>query len=91
MTPAPKKEGTGQLNLNTVLLTVCVALSGWALKSIEQLKEQVAGQTPIINANSNAIMGINGVQKEQSDKIGTIFIRMTTLETEQADRSINKK
>lgn len=90
MTPAPKKIGSGQLNLNTVLLAICVGLSGWALKSIEQLKEQVAGQTPLINANSNAIMSINGVQKEQSDKIGTLYIRMTTLETQQSDR-LNKK
>lgn len=90
MTPASKKIGSGQLNLNTVLLAICVGLSGWALKSIEQLKEQVAGQTPLINANSNAIMSINGVQKEQSDKIGTLYIRMTTLETQQSDR-LNKK
>lgn len=81
----------GQLNLNTVLLTICVSLSGWALKSIEQLKEQVAGQTPLITANSSAIMGINVVQKEQSDKIGAIFIRITTIETEQTDKSKNKK
>lgn len=91
MTPVPKKEGSGQLNLNTILLAICVGLSGWALESIEQLKQQVAGQIPLINANSNAIMGINGVQKEQSDKIGTLFIRMTTLETQQSDRSKNKK
>lgn len=90
MTPAPKKEGNGQVNLNTILLTICVGLSAWALESIEQLKQQVAGQTPLINANSNAIMGINGVQKEQSDKIGALFIRLTTLETEQSDR-VNKK
>lgn len=92
MTPQPvKKMGNGQLNLNTVLLTITMGLSAWALKSIEQLKEQVAGQVPITTANSNAIMSINGVQAEQSNKIGILWNRVTVLETMQADFSKNKK
>lgn len=92
MTPQPvKKMGNGQLNLNTVLLTITMGLSGWALKNIEQLKEQVAGQVPITTANSNAIMSINSVQAEHSEKIGSVSNRVTILETIQADFSRNKK
>lgn len=86
MTPAPQKRiGSGQLNLNTFLLAICVGLSGWALKSIEELKEQVAGQIPIINSNSSGIMSINGVNKEQSTQIESLSNRVTAIETKQSD------
>jgi hypothetical protein len=76
----PKRNGNVQLNLNTVLLAICVGLSSWALKSIEDLKTQMAGQVPIINANSAAIMNVNSLDKEQSDKLEAIDNRLTTLE-----------
>lgn len=88
MTPAPQKKiGNGQLNLNTFLLAICVGLSGWALKSIEELKTDLAGQIPIINANSSAIIGIDQVNKEQSEKLSDATRRITVLETIIADQS----
>jgi hypothetical protein len=87
MGPEPqKKTSTLQVNLNTILLTICVALSGWALKSIEDLKTQVAGEVPIVNANSSAIMGINEVNKDQSEKLSDALRRITVLETMQSDQ-----
>jgi hypothetical protein len=92
MTPQPtKKMGNGQLNLNTVLLTICVGLSGWALKSIEDLKSQVAGQIPIITANSAGILDVNKVNREQSDKLEAAENRITTLEILQKDQNKNRK
>lgn len=92
MTPQPvKKMGNGQVNLNTVLLTICVGLSGWALKSIEDLKSQLAGQIPIITANSAGISDINKVNREQSDKLEAMENRITTLEILQKDRPRNSK
>jgi hypothetical protein len=88
MTPqTPKKMGNLQLNLNTLLLALCVGLSGWALKSIEDLKTQLAGQIPVINANSSGITDINRVNKEQSIKLEAMENRLTTLETIQSDHS----
>jgi hypothetical protein len=80
-----KKNGNGQLNLNTFLLALGVGLSGWALKSIEELKEQLSAQIPVITSNSSSIMGINGVNKEQTEKIDVLSNRVTALETKQSD------
>ena len=92
MTPQiQKKMKDGQVNLNTILLTICVGLSGWALKSIEDLKTELAGQIPIINANSSGISDINKVNKEQSETIEAIVNRVTTLEILQKDRYVNAK
>lgn len=88
MTNLIRKEPPNvQLNLNTVLLTVCVALSGWALKSIEDLKTEMAGQVPVITANSSAIMSINSVNKEQSEKLEAVSTRLTSLEAIIANQS----
>lgn len=92
MTPQPtKKMGNGQVNLNTILLTICVALSGWALKSIEELKTQLAGQIPVITANSSGITDINKVNREQSEKLEAMENRITTLEILQKDNPKNNK
>jgi hypothetical protein len=80
-----EKAGTGQVNLNTVLLTICITLSGWALYSINQLDEKIAGMMPLININSSAVDGINKVNGEQSNKIENILNRLTAIETKQSD------
>ena len=80
----PKRNGNVQLNFNTVLLAICVGLSGWALKSIEDLKTQLAGEIPIINANSGAIIGIDAVDKDQSYQLEQLSIRVATLEAIQS-------
>jgi TolA-binding protein len=85
-----KRNVNGQLNLNTILLGICVTLSAWALKNIDDLKTQMAAETQIVNENSSAIMGINQVNKEQSQSIGELAKRITVLETIQADQSRNK-
>lgn len=85
MTPQPqKKEANIQLNLNTWLLTICVGLSGWALYSINQLDEKVAGMLPLINVNSAAVSGINTVNDKQSQKIEELANRLTKVETIQS-------
>lgn len=92
MTPKSQKEmSNGQINFNTVLLAVCVGLSGWALKSIEDLKTTLAGQIPITNANSSSISNINKVDDEQSKQIETHDNRITTLEILVRELSKNKK
>lgn len=92
MTPQPaKKMGNGQVNLNTVLLTICVGLSGWALKSLEDLKTELAGQIPIISANSAGILDINKVNREQSDKLEAMENRITTLEILEKDQNKSRK
>lgn len=85
-----KSTGSVQRNFNTILLAICVTLSGWALKSIEDLKTQLAGEVPIINANSSAIMSINEVDKDQTEKLGEVMQRLSIIETMQSDRSKNK-
>jgi len=87
----PKRAGAGQLNLNTILLTICVGLSGWALKSIEDLKTQMAGQVPITSANSAAIIGINNVISDQSKTLIELSTRLTAVETKQSDQNKNNK
>ncbi len=76
-----------QVNLNTFLLAICVGLSSWALYSINQLDEQIAGMLPLINANATAVSGINAVNKEQSEKIEELSARLIKLETIQSDHS----
>jgi hypothetical protein len=84
---APKKNGNIQVNLNTILLSICMCLSGWVLFSINQLDEKIAGMMPLINANSNAIQSVNLVDKEQTSSIDDIKNRLTKLETQQSDNS----
>lgn len=87
MTPQPvKKPGSIQLNLNTVLLTICVGLSSWALKSINDLQNQLSGLVPVVSTQGSAITGINAVNSEQTNKIDDISTRLTKLETIQLDR-----
>lgn len=76
-----------QINLNTFLLTICVALSSWALKSINDLQRQLAGLVPIVNTQGTAIIGINAVNADQTDKIDDVSTRLTKLETIQLDHS----
>jgi hypothetical protein len=83
----PKRANNGQLNLNTWLLAICVGLSGWLLYSVNQLDSEVAGMMPLINQNASAIQGVNNVNSEQSKKIDDLLIRLTKLETIQADHS----
>jgi hypothetical protein len=82
-----KKTGNSQLNLNTILLTICMGLSGWVLWSINQLDSEIAGLIPIINVNSSAIQDINRVDKDQSEKLADALRRITVLETIQAVHS----
>jgi len=86
MEPA-KRANNGQLNLNTWLLAICVGLSGWLLYSVNQLDSEVAGMMPLINVNSSAIQGVNQVNAEQSRKIDDLLMRLTKVETIQADHS----
>jgi hypothetical protein len=81
ITEPPKKNGNGQLNLNTVLLSICMCLSGWVLFSINALDEKIAGMIPLINANSAAILDINNVDKDQTEKLERLSDRLTKLET----------
>lgn len=76
--------GRGQVNLNTVLLAVCVGLSGWALKSISDLQEQVSGIVPVVTANSSAIMSINQVNSSQTNRLEELANRLTKVETVQS-------
>lgn len=82
----PKKNGNGQLNLNTVLLSICMCLSGWVLFSINALDEKIAGMMPLINQNAAAILDVNKVDDEQTRKIDELSTRLTKLETIQADQ-----
>lgn len=87
MTPQPQnKSGSGQLNLNTVLLSICVMLSGWALKSIDDLRVQVGKQGENTSQNSGDIIGIDKVLSDQSSIIHLLDIRINRLETQQIDR-----
>lgn len=75
------RPGRGQLNLNTLLLAVCVGLSGWALKSIDDLQKQVASILPVISSNGAAISGINAVNADQTSQLDKLANRVTRLET----------
>jgi hypothetical protein len=79
------KEMPPQFNFNTILLTICMGLSGWALKSINDLENQLSGLYPVVGANGTAITGINSVNKEQSVQIEDLSNRLTKLEQQQAD------
>ena len=81
----PQKRGNGQLNLNTVLLGICVTLSGWALKSIEDLKEEIVAVSIKTDQNSTTIQGINNVILDQSKTIEQLSIRLTAIETKESD------
>jgi hypothetical protein len=87
MIQQPKKETNVQLNFNTILLTICMGLSGWVLWSINQLDAEIAGLIPLINVNSSAIQDINKVDKDQSEKLADALRRITVLETIQAVHS----
>jgi hypothetical protein len=88
MTTIPKKEPRNvQLNLNTVLLTICMGLSGWVLWSINQLDQEIAGLIPLINVNSSAIQDINKIDKDQTEKLSDALRRITVLETIQSIHS----
>jgi uncharacterized coiled-coil protein SlyX len=80
-----KRGGNGQLNLNTVLLGICVTLSGWSLKSIVDLKEEIVAVRIKTDENSSTIMGINQVILDQSKTIEQLSIRLTTIETKESD------
>lgn len=86
----PKKATNAQLNLNTFLLATCVGLSGWALKSIEDLKVLAGRLTERIAHTESGILSENQVQQEQSEKIGVLFNRLTVVETIQSDHSHKK-
>jgi hypothetical protein len=90
MTQSEKKEPNIQLNVNTILLTICMGLSGWVLYSINQLDEKIAGLIPIINVNSSAIQEVNKLDKDQTEKLANALQRITVLETIQAIHSKNK-
>lgn len=83
------RPGRGQLNLNTVLLAVCVGLSGWALKSINDLQGQLAGLVPVVSEHSSSIIGINQVNTSQSIQIDDLSTRLTKLETVESMRKKN--
>jgi hypothetical protein len=85
-----KKEPNIQLNVNTILLTICMGLSGWVLYSINQLDEKIAGLIPLINVNSSAIEEVNKLDKDQTEKLANALQRITVLETIQAIHSKNK-
>jgi hypothetical protein len=87
----PKKNGNVQLNLNTILLSICMGLSGWVLYSINQLDEKIAGMVPLINVNSAAIDDVNKLDREQSQKIDDLSTRLTKLETLQAEQFRTKQ
>jgi hypothetical protein len=82
MEPPVKRSNNGQLNLNTWLLTACVALSGWVLYSINQLDEKIAGMMPLINVNATAIESVNKVDEDQTRRLDDISTRLTKLETQ---------
>jgi hypothetical protein len=86
-----KRNGNVQLNLNTILLAICMGLSGWVLFSINQLDEKLAGMMPLINANSTAILDVNKLDREQSQKIEDLSTRLTKLETMAADHLSTKQ
>lgn len=90
MTQSEKKEPNIQLNVNTILLTICMGLSGWVLYSINQLDEKIAGLIPIINVNSSAIEEVNKLDKDQTEKLANALQRITVLETIQSIHSKNK-
>lgn len=90
-TPIKKAPGNMQLNVNTILLTICMGLSSWVLWSINQLDAQISSITTSINVNSKSIEDINTVDKDQSKELGDLFNRMTILETILSDRSKIKK
>lgn len=84
-----KKTGTGQLNFNTILLGICVTLSGWALKSIEELKEEMVGVKARIEVTSNTTMDQNRVIIDQSKTIEQLSNRLTIIETKENDKNKN--
>ena len=90
MTPQPQKDvpqkNNIQINLNTLLLTICVGLSTWGLKSINDLQKQLSGLVPVVSNNGSAIIGINAVNAEQTNKIDELSNRLTKVETIQSDQ-----
>lgn len=91
MTQPVKKVTNVQLNLNTLLLTICMGLSGWVLWSINQLDSEISGIMPLINVNSKSIEDINRVDKDQSKELEDVLNRLTKLETMLMDRSRSGK
>lgn len=51
MAPRPKET----INLNSVLLTVVLALSAWTLKSVTEVKEEQAGMRAQVRSLERAV------------------------------------
>jgi hypothetical protein len=82
--------GGGQLNLNTVLLAICISLSGWLLYSVNQLDEKIAGIEPAMNYNTNAIEEIKGVNNSRDERLYEMSTRLTRLEGLEDNRNKNR-
>lgn len=84
-----RNSRNSQLNLNTLLLTGCLALSAWILYSINDLDQKISAQAVEVNGDHEAIYGNNGINKVIIDQSKTIeeqndrLIKLETLETER--------
>ena len=74
---------TFQANLNTVLLSLCVAGIGWTLKSINDLDSRMAAQEVNVSDVRDDIKSINDVNNDHSKAIQDLNGRLLKLELER--------
>jgi hypothetical protein len=82
----PQIEKSFQLNLNTILLGLCVSGIAWTLKSINDLDSRMAVQEVIVNADHEAIKDMNRVQEFRSRAYQDLMDRMLKLETLESSK-----
>lgn len=82
----PQPEKSFQLNLNTVLLGLCVSGIAWTLKSINDLDSRMAAQEVTVNADHEAIRDMNRVQESRSRAYQDISERLLKMETLESSK-----
>lgn len=82
-TRAQSQGGYVQRQVNTILLTGCLAGIVWTLKSIDELKSLTAAQQVMVNNNTAVIQDMKNVSNAQSIIIGKMDIRLSRVETIQ--------
>lgn len=85
-----KASGDFQRNLNTALLTLCVMGIGWVLKEVNNLDSRMAAQEMSRTADREDIIEMNKAMNEQSKIIESMDLRLSRVETIQAEKAIKQ-
>lgn len=68
-------SGKSPVNLNTLLLTILVALSGWTLKTVHEMSTTVAVLITRADLTERALGEVRAQAKQNSEEIGNLRVR----------------